>query len=52
MGGDIFTHLFHDDYGFGDLESFGLAIALVWGVRRRGCGVILRGRDTFSNAIS
>ena len=52
IGGDILAHLSHDDYSFSDLESFGLAVELVWGNGRRGCGVILRRRGAFSNAVS
>jgi len=51
MSGDVLAHLSHDDHSFGDLESFGLAIALVWGIGGRGCGMILRGRSTFPDTI-
>ena len=40
-----------DNYCFGNLESFRLAVELVWGVGRRGCGVIFRGRGAFPDAI-
>jgi len=30
-----FTHLFHDYHCLGDLEGFGLAPKLVWGIRGR-----------------
>jgi len=50
--GGVFAHLLHDDHCFSDFKSFGLASELMWVVRRRGCGVILRGRGMFSNAVS
>ena len=50
--GDIFTYLFHEDHGLGDLESFGFALELVWGVVGRECGVVFRGGGTFTDAIS
>ena len=52
MGSDILAHFSYDDHGFSDLKSFRFAPELVWGVRRRGCGVILRGGGTFPDAVS
>jgi len=52
IGSGKFAHFSHDNHSFGDLESFRLAVELVWGVGRRGCGVIFRRRNAFPNAIS
>jgi len=51
IGGAEFTHFSHDDHCFGNLKSFRLAVELVWGIGRRECGVIFRGRGAFPDAI-
>jgi len=51
MGGDIFAHFLHDDHSFSNLKSFGLTVVLVWGIGRRGCGVIFRRRDAFPDVV-
>jgi len=49
--GGVFAHFFHDNHGFSNLKSFRFTLELVWGVRRRGCGVVLRRRGAFSNMV-